>query len=109
VILRHNGEAVGFFPVRVRGATAGPVGAPMCDYQGVVGRPDLDFCRRRLLGALKVGRLDFSSLLADQTAFARGVRGVAPSQVIDLSDGYDAYAAARRAAGTDILQPSSTR
>jgi CelD/BcsL family acetyltransferase involved in cellulose biosynthesis len=109
VILRQDGETVGFFPVRVRGDTAGPVGAPMCDYQGVVGAPDLDVEPRRLLGALRVGRLDFPSLLADQRAFAGGVRGVAQSQVIDLSAGYDAYAAARRAAGTDILQDTAKK
>jgi CelD/BcsL family acetyltransferase involved in cellulose biosynthesis len=109
VRLHEGGEAVGFFPVRVRGATAGPVGAPMCDYQGVVGAPDLTFDPRRLLCALRVGRLDFTSLLADQGAFARGVRGVAQSQVIDLSAGYDAYAAARRAAGTDILQDTAKK
>jgi len=109
VILSQDGEAVGFFPVRVRGATAGPVGAPMCDYQGVVGAPDLDFDPRRLLAALRAGRLDFSSLLADQGAFTRGVRGAAQSQVIDLSQGYDAYAAARRAFGTDILQDTAKK
>jgi CelD/BcsL family acetyltransferase involved in cellulose biosynthesis len=81
----------------------------MCDYQGVVGRPDLDVDPRRLLCALRVGRLDFSSLLADQGAFARGVRGLAQSQVIDLGEGYDAYAAARRAAGTDILQDTAKK
>ena len=108
-ILRESAEAVGFFPVRVRGETAGPVGAPMCDYQGVVGAPDLACDPRRLLGALRVGRLDFSSLLADQGAFASGVRGVSQSQVIDLADGYDTYAAARRAAGTDILQDTAKK
>jgi CelD/BcsL family acetyltransferase involved in cellulose biosynthesis len=109
VILRQDSEAVGFFPVRVRGATAGPVGAPMSDYQGIVGRPDLDVDPRRLLCALRVGRLDFTSLLADQAAFARGVRGLCQSQVIDLTCGYDAYAAERRAAGTDILQDAAKK
>jgi CelD/BcsL family acetyltransferase involved in cellulose biosynthesis len=109
VILRQAGEAVGFIPVRVRGGTAGPVGAPLCDYQAVVGHADLEVDLRRLLGALRVGRLDFTSLLADQRAFARGVRGVAQSQVIDLCDGYDAYAAARRGAGTDILQDTAKK
>jgi CelD/BcsL family acetyltransferase involved in cellulose biosynthesis len=109
VILRDGGEAVGFFPVRLRGGTAGPVGAPMCDYQAVVGAPSLDIDLRRLLAALRVGRLDFASLLADQAAFGRGMRGVCASQVIDLSAGYDAYAAARRAAGTDILQDTAKK
>jgi CelD/BcsL family acetyltransferase involved in cellulose biosynthesis len=109
VMLHDGGEPVGFFPVRIRGGAAGPVGAPMCDYQAIVGAPGLDVEPRRLLGALGVGRLDFASLLADQAAFARGVRGVAQSQVIDLSEGYEAYAVARRAAGTDILQDTAKK
>jgi CelD/BcsL family acetyltransferase involved in cellulose biosynthesis len=82
VRLCDGGETVGFFPVRVRGGTAGPVGAPMCDYQAVVGAPDLAFDPQRLLNALRVGRLDFSNLLVDQRAFAPGVRGLAQSRVI---------------------------
>jgi len=109
VVLHEGGEPVGFFPVRIRGGTAGPVGAPMCDYQAIVGAPSLNVDVRRLLCALGVGRLDFPSLLADQAAFAHGMRGVASSQVIDLSGGYDAYAAGRRAAGTDILQDTAKK
>jgi CelD/BcsL family acetyltransferase involved in cellulose biosynthesis len=108
-ILRRQGETIGFVPVRVAGSTAVPIGAPMCDYQGVVGRPDVVFDPRLLLRALRVGRLDFSGLLADQGALAGGMRGLAQSQVIDLSEGYEAYAACRRAAGTDILQDTAKK
>ncbi len=108
-ILREGGRAVGFMPARVSRATAMPVGAPMCDYQGVVAAPGLSVCPRRIIKALGVRRLDFSSLPQDQTAFGPFMHGRAESQVIDLSQGYDAYAAERRAAGTDILQDTAKK
>ena len=38
-ILRDGGEAVGFMAAKVGAMTAMPVGAPMCDYQGMVTAP----------------------------------------------------------------------
>jgi CelD/BcsL family acetyltransferase involved in cellulose biosynthesis len=108
-VLRDGAQTVGFFPARVAGAAAMPVGAPMCDYQGVVAKPGIAFYPRDLVKAFKVGRLDFSSLIEDQVPFQSFMRGRHESQVIDLRDGYDAYAAQRRAAGTDILQDTAKK
>lgn len=90
--------AQGFFSARLRGATAMPAGAPMCDYQGVVGAPGLDLDPRALLDALGADRLDFSHMLADQAAFAPFMRGHDVSHGVDLSAGYAAYLAERKAA-----------
>ncbi|MHB8283436.1 MAG: GNAT family N-acetyltransferase [Caulobacteraceae bacterium] len=108
-VLREGGEAVGFFPARVHRGAAIPVGAPMCDYQGMVAKPGVAFCPRQIVRALRVGRLDFTSLVEDQVPFHSYMRGRHESQVINLSDGYDAYAAQRRAAGTDILQDTAKK
>jgi CelD/BcsL family acetyltransferase involved in cellulose biosynthesis len=108
-MLRDGAEAVGFFAARVSGAAAMPVGAPMCDYQGMVSRPGVAFCPRQIVRALKVGRLDFSSLVENQAPFHGFMRGRQDSKIIDLSDGYDAYAAQRRAAGSDILQDTAKK
>jgi CelD/BcsL family acetyltransferase involved in cellulose biosynthesis len=108
-VLRDGAAAVGFFPARISGAAGMPVGAPMCDYQGLVARPGVAFCPRQLVKAFKVGRLDFSSLIEDQAPFRGFMRGRQQSQVIDLSAGYEAYAAERRAAGTDILQDAAKK
>ncbi len=56
------------------------------------------------MGALGVQRLDFTSLMIEAPGFADCVRGRAVSHVLDISKGYDAYAADRAAAGTDILK-----
>ncbi len=108
-VLREGRQTVGFFPARVKGGTAMPVGAPMCDYQGVIARPGLTYHPRQLVRALHVGRLDFASLMEDQASFQRFIRGRHDAQVIDLSAGYDAYAAQRRESGAGVLQDAAKK
>ncbi len=108
-VVRDRGQAKAFLPARVGRITAMPVGAPMCDYQGLVAAPDLEINPRDLVGALGVQRLDFTSLMVEAPVFAPCVRGRAVSHVLDISRGYDAYAADRQAAGTDILKDSAKK
>lgn len=103
-VLRRGGQAVGFFPARVARFAAMPLGSPFCDYQGLVAAPGLDVAPKRIVQALGAPRLDLHNALADQTVFARHFRTHDRSWVIDLSAGYEAFAAGRRAAGADILQ-----
>jgi CelD/BcsL family acetyltransferase involved in cellulose biosynthesis len=103
-IVREGGEAKGFMAARVGRVTAMPVGAPMCDYQGLVAADDLVVEPRRLVTAMGVQRMDFTSLMIEAPGFAGCARGRAVSHVLDISKGYDAYAADRQAAGTDILK-----
>ena len=76
----------------------------MCDYEGLVGDPGPDFDPRRLLKLLGVDRYDFSHILEAEQAFAPFSRGREISWMVDLPDGYDAYAAQRRAAGVSALK-----
>jgi CelD/BcsL family acetyltransferase involved in cellulose biosynthesis len=103
-VVRQGAEATAFLPARVGRVTAMPVGAPLCDYQGLVAAHDCSVEGRQLVGALGVQRLDFTSLVLEAPVFAGCVRGHAVSHVIDLRRGYDAYAGERQAAGTDILK-----
>jgi CelD/BcsL family acetyltransferase involved in cellulose biosynthesis len=103
-IVREGGEAKAFLPARVGRVTAMPVGAPMCDYQGLVAADDVAIEPRRLVTAFGVQRLDFTSLMMEAPGFSDCIRGRAVSHVLDISKGYDAYAADRQAAGTDILK-----
>lgn len=103
-VVREGGEAKAFLSARTGRVTAMPVGAPMNDYQGLVAAGDFQVEPRRLVSALGVQRLDFTSLMIEAPGFSNAVRGRAVSHVIDLRQGYDAYAADRQAAGTDILK-----
>ena len=103
-VVRNGAEAKAFVPARVGRVTAMPVGAPLCDHQGVVAAADAEIDCRGLLHALGVQLLDFTGLILEGPGFSQCVRGRASSYVIDLRGGYDAYAADRQAAGTDVLK-----
>lgn len=103
-VIRENGAPVGFLPARIDGRTAIPVGAPMCDYQGVIAAPQARFEARELVAGLGVDRLDFDHMLEHQAAFAAHARGRDTSWVIDVAAGYQAYEAERRAAGVGALK-----
>ncbi len=102
-ILKDGGRPVGFLPARVSRFAAQPVGAPMCDYQGVAMEAGHSFEPRSLVKALGVHRLDFDTQIVSQAEMAPFMRGRTVSHVACLRQGFDAYAANRKAAGSDIL------
>ena len=105
-----GGPGLGFLPVRLAsGGTALPMGAPMADYQALVAGPDLAIAPRTLVRAMPARRFDFNHLLASQDLFAPFMRGRAESQVVDISAGYAAYAAERRAGGHEILKDTAKK
>lgn len=99
----------GFLAAKVGPSTAMPAGAPMCDYQGLVAEPGLEIDPREIVRALGVGRLDFSHMLEGQAAFAPHLRGQDTSRIIDVSQGYPAYEAERRAAGSSALKDTDKK
>ena len=103
-MMEADGETVGFMSARVSRFAAQPVGAPMCDYQGVAIAPETPFCPREALRAFGVGRLDFDTQIASQPAMARFLKGRKVSYVMDLAEGFEGYAAHRRREGSDVLK-----
>jgi len=108
-VMREGGEAKGFFPARIAGPVAMPAGAPMNDYQGLVGAPDCALDPKALIAALGVQRLDFTHMLEGQPAFAPYRRGEAVSYRVETPDGFAAYAEARREAGSGVLKDIDKR
>jgi CelD/BcsL family acetyltransferase involved in cellulose biosynthesis len=109
IVVREGGRAVGFLPVRLGARAALPVGSPLCDYQALVAEPGLDIDPRELVRALPVSRFDFNHLLDCQPALRPFEQGGADSQIIDIRDGYEAYAAERKAGGHDILKDTAKK
>ena len=103
-VLSQGGEAKGFMAFRAGPFTAMAPGAPMSDYQGLVAEAGLLLDPKRLVQALGVGRFDFSHMLADQSHFARHMRGFDESFVVHAPDGYEAYVAERKAASIGIIK-----
>lgn len=103
-VIHDQGDARAFMAVSAGRMTAIAAGGAMCDYEGLVGDPGPEFDPRSLLGALGVDRYDFSHILEDTPAFAPLGRGQEPAWIVEAPDGYEAYAAARRAAGVSALK-----
>ncbi|KAB1990625.1 GNAT family N-acetyltransferase [Streptomyces triticiradicis] len=96
-VLSDGSGPVGYFPYERHSLGLGlPIGSGLCDVQGLVHAPGLDWDAQALLRAcgLKVWRYDH--LAAGQRPFDSGVVRRAASPVIDLAPGYAAYAAGLR-------------
>jgi CelD/BcsL family acetyltransferase involved in cellulose biosynthesis len=99
-----GGQAIAFMPARTRHDVAMPVGSPMCDYQALISSPGVAVNPREMLSALGVSRIDFCHMLADDETLARHGRGRADSWIVEMPDGYEAYAAGRKASGVGVLK-----
>ncbi len=108
-VLREGGRPVGFFPVRKGPFTALPAGAPLCDYQAVVATPGLEVDVRAIARALGVGRLDLINAICEPKVFCDHLQGEGESHLIDLSEGFDAYAARRKASGSGVLADTAKK
>lgn len=104
IVVYEDAEPAGYMAVRLRGGVATAPGAPMCDYQALVGRSGLRIDPRALLKALPASRLDFDALLAGGPNFTPFERGVALAQVVDLHGGQETWMAHRGARGSEFLK-----
>ncbi len=102
-VLRDGGVARAFLPARVGALAALPVGAPLCDYQAVVAAPGRQVDARSLVRALGCGRFDFDGAV-EGGGLDAWTRAHGATRAADLSEGYAAYAARRRATGSDAIK-----
>ena len=103
-MLSEAGEPRAFMAVQTGRLTALAAGGAMSDYEGLVGDPGPCFDVTQLVRALGVRRYDFSHMPAEQAAFAPFARGGSVSWVVDVADGYQAYATRRRAAASVLKE-----
>jgi CelD/BcsL family acetyltransferase involved in cellulose biosynthesis len=88
-------DGAGFFGAqRLSRFAAMGLGAPIADYQGVVGVPGLPVNRADLCRALQVGRIDITHAPAGQNLLAGSVAGQEGSWIINTAGGRDLYEAA---------------
>ena len=104
-VLEDDGGIVGFFPFQRDGLRVGwPVGGTMSDYQAVVARPGAAWDAVELVRRCDLIAWEFNHLLAEQQPFAEFHRSTTDSPFMDLAAGFDAYALARRAAGSKQIK-----
>jgi CelD/BcsL family acetyltransferase involved in cellulose biosynthesis len=91
-VLTDGPDIVGFFPFQRRRLGVGiPIGTPMNECQGLIHKPGVELDARDLLRACRLSVWQFDCLAEGQRHFASFVTEVAPSPVIDLTDGFPAY------------------
>jgi CelD/BcsL family acetyltransferase involved in cellulose biosynthesis len=106
-IIEKHGKVAAIFPFQRKAGGRGiPVGGIVSDYQGLICRPSFSCDPRELLKACRLVSWDFDRLLATQQSFKPFHKLCEPSALIDLSGGYEAYVAERRAAGTEQIKKS---
>jgi len=103
-IREERGSIVALFPFQRQGRCGGPVGGLVSDFQGIIAAPDLKLDVAQLLKACRLHAFDFDHMLVSQPGFASYASEFEPSPKMDLSAGFAAYVAARRAAGSEQIK-----
>jgi len=91
-VLAEGSDVIGFFPFERRRLGLGvPIAAGLTDCQGLVHLPGVRWDARALLRACGISAWRFDHLVADQDSFEQYRAALAPSPVIDLSEGFAGY------------------
>ena len=96
-VCEDAGQPVAFFPFqRFMRRMGRPVGDPLSDFQALIGRPEMLCDPLELLQACRLSSWRFDHLVDVQPAFRSHAWHEAESPYVDLSAGFDAYAAQLR-------------
>ncbi|MGD9980320.1 MAG: GNAT family N-acetyltransferase [Hyphomonadaceae bacterium] len=103
-------DGAGFFGAqRMSRFTAMGLGAPIADYQGVVGLPNLPIDPAELCRALKVGRIDITHVPAGQRLLAGAAAGGEGSWLADVAGGRDLYEAALKQRRSELVRQTDKK
>lgn len=103
-------DGAGFFGAqRLSRFAAMGLGAPIADYQGVVGMPDLAVNGAELCRALKVGRIDVTHAPAGQNLLRGAVVGQEGSWISDVAGGRDLYEAALKQRRSEFVRQTDKK
>lgn len=92
----RGGEIVGYFPYQVRSGTLQPLGAPLSDYHGIIGKAGVEIDFSALLRATGARRLEFQGWIGDITGGAAGQQ--LTRRIADARQGFDHWWGAQDAA-----------
>lgn len=100
----------GFFGAqRLSRFSAMGLGAPISDYQGIVGEAGLSVDAGALCRALKVGRIDLTHVAAEQALFDGDAAGTEGSWIAEVAGGRDLYEAALKTKRAEFLRQADKK
>lgn len=111
VALAHeNGTVVAFLPFQRDAAGDGePVGGGCCDLQALIAAPAVELDPRALVRAAGLPRWRFNHLAAEQAPFLPFHQERHELVGVDLAGGFEAWAAGRRRAGSQLVKDLGRR
>lgn len=103
--LTDNGQTVGFFPFCKGMMRIGrPVGQPLCDFQGIIGRTDRSWGDVEFVCRCGLAAWDFDHLLCSQAVFNSRQHRTEESPLIDMSNGFAEYRQDKQRQGTNLFR-----
>ena len=109
-VLEDGRELVGFFPFEKGPLRIGrPIAAGVSDAQAIVHVPGLEWSPLELLDGCGLDVWEFDHLSVEQHAAAGGRVTRSSAPIIDVSDGYEAYAAERRRNSKKIFKSTDQK
>lgn len=109
-VWQQNGRPVAFLPFERLANGGQPVAAGLNEHQAVIAEPGFRWSGRQLLQAAGLERLELDHLEDGQAAQFGGVvhrQGTAP--YADLANGFEFYAAERKASGSRVLTETARK
>lgn len=102
-VIEQRNEIVGFFPFQRQGRFhAQPIAGRLSDFHGVIAEPEFQVEPLELLSACGLSSWRFDHLLVSQAAFAPYMWTRSRSPYLDLSRGFTAYEAERKADNSEL-------
>jgi CelD/BcsL family acetyltransferase involved in cellulose biosynthesis len=98
-VVEQEQKLSAFFPFQRRGNSALPIGAAICDYQGLIGARSCPMSARELLDGCGLDAVDFNHVPAAQDMFSRHRTNTSHSPYLNLEKGYSEFLASRKAHG----------
>lgn len=109
-VISEGWDLAGFLPVQRRSRFAAMgLGAPIADYQGLIGPADLPVSAADLCRALKVGRIDLTHVPAGQAFFAAHEAGREGSWLAETGAGLEAWRAAQKARRPEFIRQTDKK
>ena len=103
-LLLQENKVFGFFPFQRNAGDGLPVGNGVSDFQGVIVAPDLHFSARELVQGCRLRQWHFNHLITEQSPFEPFYKLKFDSRYIDLSVGFEKYAAELRSKGSGLIK-----
>ena len=96
---QRDGQMIGYLPYQRRGRTAGGA-IPMCDYQALLGAPELAQDLRATLRSVGLRSWEFDNLIGTQVPIAQATHAkLTRSPRVEMRGGFDAYVDKLKRAG----------